>query len=394
MHQRPKVDALLRELAVEPDQRLRRALELCPQEIHDYHLIQALLRLNAVHARHSYAPIVWAELAEKPSWGGEPFDHETGASLARCLVPSMVDIFRSAAKAGPILGTRGFLSAWARYSLEHGGSRFYRSFGLEWLLTDEAASPAGGGPGEMPELEEFLQSLVDFEYVDDDFQYVLAFEGARIVFRVASVLGDHVQRDRRGDLISQRSLLVHARNAFAVFTNDEVDELEALINASRTTEVNFQLFFERHPHFLRRGDYREVHSHVCLSHRDTAGFIPDFILTDRRLMKAAIVELKLPRAKLVRRQRNRDRFASAVMEARAQMLRYREWFRSPVNRQSLMGTIGMEVFEPRMIVIIGRSSEFVDAVDRQGLSADVPDIDVVTYDDIVDTARQRQVWLL
>jgi len=246
----------------------------------------------------------------------------------------------------------------------------------------------------MPELEDFLQSLVDVEYVDDDFQYVLTFEGGKLVFRIASVLGDHVQRDRQGDLISQRSVLLHARNAFAFFANDEVDELEDLINTPKATEGDFQLFFERHPHFLRRGDYREVHSHVCLSHREAAGLIPDFILTDRRLMKAAIVELKLPRAKLVRRQRNRDRFASAVMEARAQMLRYREWFRSPANRQSLIGAIGMEVLEPRMIVIIGRSSEFADAVDRQRLAADVPDIEVVTYDDIVGTALQRRVWLL
>ena len=389
------LDALLQKLGLVPDQRMRLALKLCTQNstfIHDYHLIEALLRLNAIHARHPYAATVWTELSGNLSSGTERIDHQTGSSLNGHLVPSMIDIFRTVATSSRILGTRIFLSAWAQYCIKYGGSRFYRSFGLDWLLTDEAASPSGGGPGEMPELQSFLESLVEFDHVDDDFQYVLAFEGDRIVFRIASVLGDHVKEDH-GKLVPQRSLLFHARDAFGLFANEEIEELEYLINSLNTAEREFQSFFERHPHFLRRDDYREVHPHVCLSHNSAFDLIPDFILTDRRLAKAALVELKLPRAQLVRRQRNRDRFANAVMEARAQLLCYREWFRSSLNRHRLRSVIGMDILEPRMIVIIGRSSEFVDAVDRQRLAAQVSDIEVVTYDDIVETASRRRVWL-
>jgi len=54
----------------------------------------------------------------------------------------------------------------------------------------------------------------------------------------------------------------------------------------------------------------------------------------------------------------------------------------------------MEVYEPKLIVVIGRSSEFVDEVDRQRLAADHPDIEVVTYDDLVEYAQRRRMLLL
>ena len=79
------------------------------------------------------------------------------------------------------------------------------------------------------------------------------------------------------------------------------------------------------------------------------------------------------------------------MEARAQLLRYREWFRTEANRRSLKTIVGMEIQEPQLIVIIGRSSEFRDAIDRQRLNADVPDVEIATFDDIATFARRRQL---
>lgn len=126
-----------------------------------------------------------------------------------------------------------------------------------------------------------------------------------------------------------------------------------------------------------------MHSHPYLCHRHSRDLVHDFILTNRELSKAAIVELKLPSPRLIRRQTNRERFASAVIEARAQLLRYRDWFRIPENRRSLMSNVGFEIYEPRLAVIVGRSSEFQDEFDRQRLAADNPDIEVVTYDDLL-----------
>jgi len=124
--------------------------------------------------------------------------------------------------------------------------------------------------------------------------------------------------------------------------------------------------------------------------RPEGPLIPDFILTDRELQQAAILDLKLPKPKVIRRQRNRDRFADAVMEARTQLLRYRDWFREESNRVALAERVGMEIYEPHLIAIIGRASEFQDEFDASA-SGRQPDIEVVTYDDIVTYARRRRV---
>ena len=96
---------------------------------------------------------------------------------------------------------------------------------------------------------------------------------------------------------------------------------------------------------------------------------------------------------LVRRQQNRDRFAAAVSEARTQLLRYRDWFRVESNREHLKATVGMKIYEPHLSVIIGRSSEFVDEFDRQRLASDNPDIEVVTYDDLLTFVNRRRLIL-
>ena len=117
--------------------------------------------------------------------------------------------------------------------------------------------------------------------------------------------------------------------------------------------------------------------------------VPDFILTNPEIQQAMILDLKLPKPKLVRHQDNRVRFAGAVMEARAQLLEYRDWFENKGHRERLVGRLGMEVFRPRLGVIIGRSSDFRCALDRQKLNSLTPDVEVLTYDDVLAFAKRR-----
>ena len=372
---------------------MRLAFARCPRQdsIHDYHVISALIELNSTIARHPYAEVLKREYGAPITRRSD--DINSGYVFTGRPVPSLRDMLSEAAGRSSMLGSRAFLSVWAKYAIAHSGSRFRRSFGIEWLLTDEAAGSAGGGVQEMPELRAFLESLLAPAFSDDDFQYTLTAYGDRVAFHVVTVLGDHVH-DTSRLLVPRRTLLTHAAGEFGLFTAREVEELEALLNDKRSTEATFQAFFDRYPHFLRRGDYREVHSHVCLAHGDTGSLIPDFILTDREMAKATIVQLKLPRAKLVRRQRNRDRFAAAITEAIAQLNMYRGWFRESANRRRLKDIVGMQIYEPRLTVIIGRSSEFYDEFDRQRLSATQPDIEVVTYDDILLYASRRRSLLV
>lgn len=307
------------------------------------------------------------------------------------LGPGAYRMFKSAIKRSHNrlqLGTRDFLIALIEDCTRLGDDS-ERSYSAD-LLALAFGGRRDTALSELPKAQEFLKRLKAYPDAAEDFQYTLALDGDRLVFRVTSVLGDYVQRTDGGILVSQRAILSHFKDRFGGFTLDEIEELEELINNPKTRERQFQNFFERHPHFFRRWDYREVHPHVYLT-RDKHPLVPDFILSDRELQKAAIVDLKLPKPKLIRRQDNRERFAAAVQEARAQLLRYRDWFRETANREKLKGKLGMAIYEPHLAVIVGRSSEFLDDFDRQRLRADNPDIEVVTYDDIVNYAERRRI---
>jgi len=79
----------------------------------------------------------------------------------------------------------------------------------------------------------------------------------------------------------------------------------------------------------------------------------------------------------------------AVTEARAQLLEYSNWFEERGNRERLKERLGIEIYRPHLGVVIGSSSEFRDAFDCQKLMATIPDVEIVTYNDIVASAQRR-----
>lgn len=272
--------------------------------------------------------------------------------------------------------------------------RFLGEFFDERLETHEPSFWGDAIPRaleKMPRTRSVISALGQVPEEPDDFQYSLCVEKGNIVFRAFSVLGDFAVRSPNGTVTGNRGLLIHLKEQLGIFTADEIAELEEMICNPKASEKDFQKYFETHPHFFRRWDHREVYSQVCLTRNKEGSLIPDFILTNPEIQEATIVELKLPKPKLIRRQENRDRFADAVMEARSQLLEYKDWFEDQRNREKLVGKVNMEIFRPRLAVVIGRSKDFKCAIDRQKLAARTPDIDVVTYDDIVDCARRRMV---
>jgi len=287
------------------------------------------------------------------------------------------------------LTTRAYLRALVESCIEDSIHSRERPMTLDLLLDLWGASPSSSLK-DAPNLKRFFEVIRQTTLDDKDIQYILAVRNDRLVFRPISILDDYVQSGGDG-LRVQRALLTHFKDQYGGFSEDEIAELEDLLNSAKASEREFQTFFEEHPHFFRKWDYREVHAHVYLSHSEYHSLIPDFILTDRELQKAAVLEIKLPGPTLVRRQHNRDRFASSVQEARTQLLRYRDWFREARNRTQLIDAVGMQIYEPHLAVIIGRSSAFNDSFDRQRLAADNPEVEVVTYDDMLNYARRRRL---
>ena len=290
------------------------------------------------------------------------------------------------------LGVGDYLQAVASVGLRTGDSYKERPFSIDLLAHILGASqnePLSTVPG-LRDLLGYLQRRGD---AADDFQYIVALEGDKLVFRVSSVIDDYVQENDSGLWVPQRALLTHLGD-IGLFTRDQVEELDELMNSPNVKEREFQTFFERYPHFLRKWDHREVHPHVCLTRGESGPLIPDFILTNKSAQDAAILDIKRTlggRKKLIRRQDNRVRFTDAIQESCAQLRTYRRWFEVPDNRQMLGSKVGMEIYNPRLIVIIGRASEFTDEIERATLRADNPDIEIVTYDDIHRHARDRMV---
>ncbi|MFD3422779.1 Shedu anti-phage system protein SduA domain-containing protein [Streptomyces decoyicus] len=168
-----------------------------------------------------------------------------------------------------------------------------------------------------------------------------------------------------------------------------VQELEELINSPQTVEQDLQRFFERNPDFLCGDAYEEARSHIVLQRDDDGPLIPDFALKPSNSNALCdLLELKLPKAKLLRVSKNRVRLTSAIMEACAQLREYQSYFEDAKKRLAIEESYGLRFFRPRMMVLIGKRSDY-SATDLRNAETDVPNLSIVTYDDILERARAR-----
>jgi hypothetical protein len=168
-----------------------------------------------------------------------------------------------------------------------------------------------------------------------------------------------------------------------------VEELEDLVNAPQVTERQLQEFFERNPRFLCGDAYQEARSHIILEREGSGPLIPDFVLRPHGTDALCdLLELKLPDAKLVVGRSDRRRLSSAVYEACAQLREYRSYFDDKSHREAVQEVYGLRLFLPRMIVLIGKRSDY-PATDLRRAEADIPQLTLVTYDDLIERARSR-----
>jgi len=282
-----------------------------------------------------------------------------------------------------------FIKATAAQSIESRGcARPLSSDAIMGMFTPKGATGGIVSISEVPAAENLLRIFLASEYTPDDFEFIITEDHGRLRPAVVSVIADYVESSDSGILTQRRMLHLSGKCDFTAFTADEIAELEDLINDPLTRELQLQTFFERHPHFFRRWDIREVYPQVCLQ-RGKNPLEPDFILTDNETQRAFVLELKLPRPKLVVGTDNRRRFAAAVKEAEAQLLRYRDWFREEANRDHFYRETKSLVYEPQMCVVIGRQSSFKTPFERHMLRAKNPDIEVVTYDEMLTFAKRR-----
>jgi hypothetical protein len=393
--------AQLERCGLEFDQKLRRALDvsasrpdLDPEDrgFPDSYLTLALYRLNTTLTRLVDLDEGRLNLFHEYKLAPRCESSEVAPGERLCLV--LTEAARLA-QPGKTIGAGHFLRAIVSVTRQYGEEPAYgfadqvlhNTFSIEtlmWGLGYHAWTPLAKAPkvGD-------LFAAIERSEPTEDFQYVMTIEQGRTVLRPTSLLNPYRLEDESGVTRQGVVVLAHFKEQYAGVMPAELIEFEDLINDPRAKEDEIQRFFERHPQFFRRWDHREVFPHVFLTREDAGPLIPDFLLLDREVQRATVVDLKLPQARLVRRQRNRDRFSAAVMEAQAQLLEYRDWFEERANRERLKKKLGMEIYRPHLGVIIGSSSEFCGAFDRQKLMASVREVEILTYDDIVADAQKR-----
>ena len=206
-------------------------------------------------------------------------------------------------------------------------------------------------------------------------------------FRMISIQADGTVRFL--DSHNQSHAFLYVAELAAYGWRSAVDELEALINSAGVSESHLQSFFERNPTFLCGDIYETAYPHIVLQRPKVGPLIPDFALKPcNQNALCDLLELKLPSAKLVVGQDNRRRLSAAVMEAVAQLREYRDYFESSGNRNAIEEAYGLRFFRPRMMVVIGKRSEYLP-YDLRKAESDLPYLTITTYDDLVERARFR-----
>jgi hypothetical protein len=246
--------------------------------------------------------------------------------------------------------------------------------------------------------ESMLKEYEAFSHLDphlEDAQFCLTLAGKQIEFRnILFVDGfrTHVEKATGSpDLIIVKANVLHDRG---LIEKALVDEFEQLINRTNISEYDIQKFFEAHPEFLMGNQYKALHAQLTLFRSDAPDLRPDFFAERIDNNFCDIIDLKKPNARLAKHPRNRSGFVAGVYDAIHQLREYRDYFEDVDRRKEFHEKYGLQAYRPHVSVIIGRSSDYLDFVQRNQIEDTLARFfKVVTYDDILAEARRRQIIL-
>jgi hypothetical protein len=168
-----------------------------------------------------------------------------------------------------------------------------------------------------------------------------------------------------------------------------IEQLEALVNQPQVRESEIESLLVANPLFLRSLGYRDIYHQVVLPRTAGPNLRPDVIAEPAGSPWAEILDLKLPSAKVLVGRGDRVRMSAALSEAVAQLREYGAFFDDRRAAAQIEHRLGIRCYRPKLTVIIGRDpSRFSPEEQRRALTAH-PDLQVVTYDDLLRAARTR-----
>lgn len=255
-----------------------------------------------------------------------------------------------------------------------------------------------------PPLEAFAQVSVGGDVIFYDVQFGAVIDGKPTVKTVKGALwvfGSNLARDFTHEQAEKRAiedfnwysgLAALQLPKFPKPTEIELNlkslsaritQFQGLIYKPRLKELELQSFFEKDPVFLSFGTkYRKLFPRILLKKTNGKDLIPDFLLERVTDGFCDILDIKLPRKRILAGSEERKRFTSEVGMAIAQVHEYREYFDDRSNIREALCKYGLSVYKPDVMVLIGsgqnvKKEDIIAVVDRYRY------VKVVTYDDIL-----------
>ena len=188
------------------------------------------------------------------------------------------------------------------------------------------------------------------------------------------------------DRKDQRHGLLYLRTQATELQTTLVLEFEALVNDSRTTRQDLVAFLERNPEFILGEDYRAAYSRVFLRPADPT--TPSFVLEPLAGELCDLLQVEPPQHEIASLVNGVAMLSNVVMEAVARLRAYREYFEEERNRVRIEDEHGIQLFRPRMFVVIGRS-RLLDPLSRRRLETSVGDVSLRTWDEVLTRAKAR-----
>lgn len=183
-------------------------------------------------------------------------------------------------------------------------------------------------------------------------------------------------------------LSVNAQIQLPLIPQSVLQEFEALINNPRAGELDIQRFLERNPEILKSLGYAECQSHVILQEPGRPDLISDFLLHRPGNNGFDILDLKLPTATIACNNPY-PRISQNITKALGQLSAYKNYFQKPLNRDRFIKQYGIEYFEPKLIVAIGRQSNYSAASFRDEIQNQASEMRILTYDEVIAYASTR-----
>ncbi len=268
---------------------------------------------------------------------------------------------------------------------------------LEWVLEELRD---GCVSGVSPILEKLankcknLRSLAKIEYdlkmanviepYLDDTKFALISTTKGIIFREFSYLNSY----KVLGFPEPSAVKINVLSSGKFIRYEEIDEFEELINLPNVSEYDLQKFFEHRPWFLLGSNYERLHSQLALVNDTDTELVPDFFAEKIGTSYSDIIDLKKPTEKVIVGPKHRRGFTAALTNALNQLREYRNYFDDSKNRKAFYARHGLYAFRPNVCVVIGRSSDYLDHIERIKIDDEYKNMKVVTYDDILVRSKR------